>query len=58
MNSKDILPSHAKFVAAFTQSNEGDVSPNTLGSFCTGTNIPCDGTRESKCPSRSKCNGR
>lgn len=46
------------FVAAFAQSNEGDVSPNTLGVFCTGTDIPCDGTQETKCPSGSKCNGR
>ncbi|KAG2203906.1 hypothetical protein INT47_007489 [Mucor saturninus] len=53
--NRNISPS---FVAAFAQSNEGDVSPNTLGSFCTGTDIPCDGTRESKCPSGSKCNGR
>lgn len=46
------------FVAAFAQSNEGDVSPNTLGPYCTGTDIPCDGTRDTKCPSGSSCNGR
>ncbi|KAI8077818.1 Neutral/alkaline nonlysosomal ceramidase [Halteromyces radiatus] len=47
-----------KFVAAFAQSNEGDVSPHTLGSFCTGTNIPCDGTKMTKCPWFSTCQGR
>ncbi|KAI8637597.1 Neutral/alkaline nonlysosomal ceramidase [Parasitella parasitica] len=50
--------SHGKFVAAFAQSNEGDVSPNTLGAFCTGTDTPCDGTRDSKCPNGSRCVGR
>lgn len=50
--------SRGKFVAAFAQSNEGDVSPNTLGAFCTGTDTPCDGTRDSKCPNGSKCIGR
>jgi neutral ceramidase len=49
---------HGKFVAAFAQSNEGDVSPNTLGAFCTGTDTPCDGTRDSKCPNGGKCIGR
>lgn len=56
--NQDVIPSNAKFIAAFAQSNEGDVSPNTFGSFCTGTDIPCDATRETKCPSGSKCNGR
>ncbi|CAO3612620.1 unnamed protein product [Cunninghamella blakesleeana] len=46
------------FVAAFPNANEGDVSPNTLGSFCTGTNKPCDGTRNTKCPLFSTCQGR
>ncbi|CEP18270.1 hypothetical protein [Parasitella parasitica] len=50
--------SHGKFVAAFSQSNEGDVSPNTLGAFCTGSDTPCDGTRDSKCPNGSRCVGR
>lgn len=47
-----------KFVAAFSQSNEGDVSPNTMGAYCTGTDLPCDGTRDLKCPRGSTCNGR
>jgi neutral ceramidase len=47
-----------KFVAAFAQSNEGDVSPNTLGAYCTGTDIPCDGTRDTKCPNNGRCTGR
>ncbi|CAO3643586.1 unnamed protein product [Cunninghamella echinulata] len=46
------------FVAAFPNANEGDVSPNTLGSYCTGTNQPCDGTKNTKCPFFSKCQGR
>lgn len=46
------------FVAAFAQSNEGDVSPHTFGFFCTGTDQPCDGTKSSKCPWRSTCQGR
>eukprot|EP00051_Salpingoeca_urceolata_P032023 m.13961 g.13961 ORF g.13961 m.13961 type:complete len:707 (-) comp4705_c0_seq1:85-2205(-) len=30
------LPGSGSFVAAFGQSNEGDVSPNTLGAWCYG----------------------
>lgn len=58
MNDKKDLPGHGKFVAAFGQSNEGDVSPNTMGPYCTDTDIPCDGTRDSKCPSGTTCVGR
>ncbi|KAI8390988.1 Neutral/alkaline nonlysosomal ceramidase [Radiomyces spectabilis] len=47
-----------RFVAAFAQSNEGDVSPHTLGAFCSGTEIPCDGSYANKCPFRSRCIGR
>ncbi|KAG0180502.1 hypothetical protein DFQ29_000591 [Apophysomyces sp. BC1021] len=52
------LPGKGPFVAAFAQANEGDVSPNTLGAFCTGTDIPCDGSRDTMCPSGSTCFGR
>ena len=31
-----------KFVAAFAQAHTGDVSPNTLGAFCTDTGLPCE----------------
>lgn len=31
-----------RFVAAFAQTNEGDVSPNTRGAKCFGTGAPCD----------------
>ena len=31
-----------KFVAAFAQSNLGDVSPNTKGAKCIDTGLPCD----------------
>ncbi|KAI7851491.1 Neutral/alkaline nonlysosomal ceramidase [Circinella umbellata] len=54
----DSLPGKGQFVAAFAQANEGDVSPNTFGAYCTGTDIPCDGTKETKCPGTSTCNGR
>eukprot|EP00897_Mesotaenium_endlicherianum_P004587 jgi/Mesen1/4156/ME000219S03285 len=39
------------FVAAFAQSNEGDVTPNTGGAFCLDTGLPCDFNT-------STCNGR
>lgn len=58
MNRNNNICGQPFFVAAFAQSNEGDVSPNTLGTFCTGTDIPCDGTRDTKCPNGSTCNGR
>lgn len=38
------------FVAAFCQSNVGDVSPNVLGAFCIDTGKPCDFNH-------SSCNG-
>eukprot|EP01018_Ginkgo_biloba_P019685 Gb_04889 [translate_table: standard] len=40
-----------QFVAAFCQSNVGDVSPNVLGAFCTDTGLPCDFNH-------STCNGK
>ncbi|KAG0745773.1 hypothetical protein G6F57_009900 [Rhizopus arrhizus] len=52
------LMNKSSFIAAFAQSNEGDVSPNTLGAFCTGTDIPCDGSRDTACPEGSVCHGR
>ncbi|CAG2240357.1 ASAH2 [Mytilus edulis] len=47
------FPSFAngKFVAAFAQANEGDVSPNTAGPRCLDTGKPCDSPH-------STCNGR
>ena len=38
-------------MAAFAQSNEGDVSPNILGAHCIDTGLPCD-------PVHSTCNGK
>lgn len=29
-------------MAIFSQSNEGDSSPNTKGARCTGSGLPCD----------------
>lgn len=40
-----------QFVAAFCQSNVGDVSPNVLGTFCIDTGLPCDFNH-------STCNGK
>ncbi|XP_078427718.1 neutral/alkaline non-lysosomal ceramidase [Wolffia australiana] len=39
------------FVAAFCQSNCGDVSPNVGGTFCIDTGLPCDFNH-------STCNGK
>ena len=36
------------FVAAFASSNFADVSPNTKGAFCDGTDLPCN--EYSQCP--------
>eukprot|EP00118_Oscarella_pearsei_P029107 m.3678 g.3678 ORF g.3678 m.3678 type:complete len:694 (+) comp9685_c0_seq1:22-2103(+) len=41
MNGNDTLPGRGSFVAAFAQSNEGDVSPNTKGAVCVKTGKPC-----------------
>ncbi|XP_045606118.2 putative neutral ceramidase C [Procambarus clarkii] len=45
------LPGQGKFVAAFAQTNCGDVSPNTEGPKCIDTGLPCDLVS-------STCNGR
>lgn len=47
----DARPGESNFVAAFAQSNEGDVSPNTRGPHCTDTGSPCDNVH-------STCNGK
>nr|CAB3223352.1 neutral ceramidase [Phallusia mammillata] len=47
----DSLPGDSNFVAAFAQSNEGDVSPNTRGPHCIDTGLPCDNLH-------STCNGK
>eukprot|EP00731_Ephydatia_muelleri_P030762 Em0022g276a len=51
MNGGNDLPKEGYFVAAFAQSNEGDVSPNILGPHCIDTGLPCD-------PVHSTCNGK
>ena len=46
------------FVAAFAQSNSGDVSPNTGGTYCIDTGLPCD-TNTSTCNGRNElCHGQ
>lgn len=43
------LPGKGAFVAAFANSNEGDVSPNIRGPRCLNTGMPCD-MYTSTCP--------
>jgi neutral ceramidase len=51
-NGAAAMPGDATgFVAAFAQSNEGDVSPNTYGPHCLDTGLPCE-------TEHSTCNGR
>ncbi|XP_070801768.1 neutral ceramidase [Pituophis catenifer annectens] len=40
--NKGYLPGKGPFVAAFTSSNLGDVSPNTKGPHCINTGEPCE----------------
>jgi len=42
MNGEAALPGKGPFIAAFGQSNLGDVSPNTKGARCIDTGLPCD----------------
>ncbi|KAM7258829.1 hypothetical protein ACFE04_014570 [Oxalis oulophora] len=46
------------FVAAFCQSNVGDVTPNVLGAFCTDSGKPCDFNHSSCHGDDSLCIGR
>ncbi|CAF1335658.1 unnamed protein product [Rotaria sordida] len=41
-NPSGTLPGQGSFVAAFGQSNEGDVSPNLMGPKCIDTGLPCE----------------
>ena len=50
-NAKDVLPGQGSFVAAFASTNLGDVSPNTNGTYCMDTGLPCE-------PVHSTCNGK
>ncbi|KAJ3300745.1 Neutral ceramidase [Borealophlyctis nickersoniae] len=38
---------NSKFIAAFAQTNAGDVSPNLEGPHCKDTGAPCDGGKDS-----------
>lgn len=51
INGKESLPGKGPFVAAFSNGNLGDVSPNINGPKCQDTGLPCDGTT-------STCNGK
>ncbi|KAM4715150.1 neutral ceramidase [Anableps anableps] len=43
------LPGQGGFVAGFSSSNLGDVTPNTRGPYCVNTGLPCD-YLNSSCP--------
>ncbi|KAK1881066.1 Neutral ceramidase [Dissostichus eleginoides] len=45
------LPGQGGFVAGFSSSNLGDVSPNTKGPHCMNTGLPCD-YLNSSCPTK------
>lgn len=42
MMNPNSLPGEGPFVAAFANSNQGDVSPNIKGPRCTNSGAPCD----------------
>ena len=48
----DMVPCHIQvtFIAAFANTNEGDVTPDVKGATCTDTGEPCDYVT-STCPS-------
>eukprot|EP01119_Soliformovum_irregulare_P003951 TRINITY_DN14980_c0_g1_i1.p1 TRINITY_DN14980_c0_g1~~TRINITY_DN14980_c0_g1_i1.p1 ORF type:complete len:704 (-),score=205.22 TRINITY_DN14980_c0_g1_i1:76-2187(-) len=55
-NGNSSVPGMGPFVAAFAQTNEGDVSPNTRGAFCDNGR-PCE-TAHSTCGGSSQnCHG-
>lgn len=43
------LPGEGRFIAGFSSSNLGDVTPNTRGPFCANTGLSCD-YLNSSCP--------
>jgi neutral ceramidase len=51
MNPMGTLPGKGKFVGAFAATNLGDISPNTNGTYCMDTGLPCDRIH-------STCNGK
>ncbi|KAI0262181.1 Neutral/alkaline nonlysosomal ceramidase [Gloeopeniophorella convolvens] len=59
----DSMPGNNTFVAAFTQSNVGDTSPNTLGAFCESPGQawdgqPCDFNSSTCGGTAQDCHGR
>ena len=53
LNGPDHLPGKGPFVAAFSNANLGDVSPNLNGPRCMNTGLPCDDP-SSTCGGRSQ----
>lgn len=47
--TQKLRTSGTAYVAAFSQSNEGDISPNIQGAFCVNTGQRCD-FKTSTCP--------
>ncbi|KAI9100348.1 neutral ceramidase-like protein [Phlyctochytrium arcticum] len=52
------LNGNTNYIAAFAQTNAGDVSPNLLGPHCTDTGAPCDGGKGSCGGNITKCVAR
>ena len=52
--------SNPSFIAAFSQSNVGDTSPNVLGAFCEGSSSVACNFQDSTCPGgkSTPCHGR
>jgi neutral ceramidase len=46
------------FVAAFAQGAVGDTTPNTLGAFCYGSDVPCDREKSTCGKTNALCWGR
>ena len=55
---ESVKSQNSGFVAGFSQSNVGDTSPNTLGSFCEDTGLACS-FNDSTCGGKAQpCHGR
>jgi len=56
MNGAQTAPGRGPFVAAFAQTNEGDVSPNTKGAFCDNGQ-PCEFAHSTCGGTSENCHG-
>eukprot|EP01125_Pyxidicula_operculata_P011238 TRINITY_DN3677_c0_g1_i1.p1 TRINITY_DN3677_c0_g1~~TRINITY_DN3677_c0_g1_i1.p1 ORF type:complete len:543 (+),score=145.29 TRINITY_DN3677_c0_g1_i1:540-2168(+) len=55
-NGNSSMPGTGSFVAAFTNCNEGDVTPNTRGAFCDN-GLPCDYAHSTCGGTSENCHG-